>query len=91
MVKIISKNLINTVLDIHENAENYDKKEVLLTLLDEDRNNSYIIDELESMGYCECGNKYIAKNNREIHEVHGGIAYEIQTYYECESCGSKSY
>ena len=86
----ISKSLLNTILDIHENAEMYDKKEVLLLLLDEEENNYYIKEELEEMGYCICGNEFSIERENQSSEHFGAEVVEEINHKKCPSCGSTS-
>ena len=85
----ISKNLLNSILEIYENAECYDKKEVLLTLLEEDQNNSYIKEELEELDTCICGGELEIYREYESSEYFGSPAVESISYKKCTDCGSK--
>ena len=87
MVEItITKSLLNTILDVHENAEMYDKKEVLLTLLEHDSENSYIIDELNDLGCCSCGGELETKSEYQSCEYFGSVATERVSTTICTNC-----
>lgn len=83
----ISKNLLNFILEVHENAEMFDKMEVLLGLLEHEKDNEDIVNILEELGYCRCGGKLKIKQFVESNEFWGNQEQQAFSYYKCENCG----
>lgn len=83
----ISKDLLNFILELYENAEMFDKMEVLLGLLEHEKDNEDIANMLEELGYCRCGGDLTIKQFAETNEFWGSKEQQTVSYYKCENCG----
>ena len=87
---MIDKKILTFILDIHENAEMFNKMDILTQLLDDFKCEDCVIEELNNIGYCECGGSIeIVNVGEEKTEYFGYPA--IQPIYErrCNECNKK--